>query len=166
MSALDSLFGFFSEGIAGSMEGAADREALAFNRKRLFESAAQQDLMASDELARGALEAGRIRQKGSDVAAQQAVAFAASGIDASTGTPAALGDSSRIFAELDVATAKNNARRAAMGHQAASKEDHREADRLAMEANQRAHARETRTLLSWGKGVASVASGGLNGGGL
>lgn len=166
MSAIDALFGFFAEGFSGSMERQADNAALAFNRKRLFEAAAQQDLMAADALARGGQEAGRIRQKGSDVAAQQAVAFAASGIDASTGTPAAVGDASRMFAELDASTAKNNARRVAMGHQAASKEYHREAQRLGMEVDQRAQARETRTLLAWGKGVASVASGGLNGGGL
>ena len=159
---LDALFGFFAEGIAGNPGGEADQ----FNYRRLYDAGKLQEGLAADSLQRGAVESGRIRQKGSAIAAQQAVAFAAGGIDASSGTPAALGDSSRIFSELDAATTMNNARREAMGHTQAAREYRRDAQGLGIEAGNRAAAREMRTLLAWGKAGISIASSGMNGGGM
>lgn len=163
---LDALFGFFTEGIAAGAEGRADSDSLAFNFRRLAEARRGQEGRATDALNLGAMEAGRIRQKGSDIAAQQAVAFASNNLDASSGTPAALVDASRMYAELDASTAMNNARRVALGHKEAAREYEREGQRLGIEARQRATARDTRVMLSWGKAAASMATSGMNGGGM
>lgn len=165
MSMIDALFGFVGETVAGIQEGGADSDALHFNRRRLFEARQQQEGLAADALQRGAVESGRIRQKGSDIAAQQAVAFAANGIDSSSGTPAALGDSSRIFSELDAATAMNNARREALGHKQAARTYERDSQQQDIEAKNRADARATRMVLAWGKAGASIISAGAGGGG-
>lgn len=164
MSALDSLFGFFTEGIAGAAEARAEKEANDFNYRRLYDAKKYSEGQATDELNRGAMDAGLIRQKGSAIEAQQAVAFASNGIDASTGTPASIMDASRMYAELDASTTMNNARRAALGHKQAAKDYEREAQRLGIDARAKAQARETRTLLAWGKGVTSIATGGIGGG--
>lgn len=69
-----------------------------------------------DALTRGAGEAGQIRMAGSALEGKQRLAYAASGIDATSGTAAQTIESSAVFSELDAATAVNNARREALGH--------------------------------------------------
>jgi hypothetical protein len=68
---------------------------------------------AADALATGATQAGQIRQKGSQVASEQKVALAASGVD-----PSSAGNlfaSTASTAELDALTARNNAAKKAWG---------------------------------------------------
>ena len=74
------------------------------------------DRAAADALARGAGEAGKMRAAGSDLAAQQMVAFANSGVDASVGTAANVQASTKAKAELEALTLENNAAREAWGY--------------------------------------------------
>lgn len=70
-----------------------------------------------DAVRRGQAEAGQQRLRASRMLGQQKVALAASGVDASVGTPAdVMADSARM-AELDALTIENNAAREAWGIQ-------------------------------------------------
>lgn len=71
---------------------------------------------ADDALARGGQQAGLLRMRTSQVIGQQKVGYAASGVDTQSGSPLQTMASSRMMGELDVATAKNNAARAAWGY--------------------------------------------------
>lgn len=71
---------------------------------------------AADALQRGATQVGQIRTRGTQVQAQQHLAYANSGIDAQSGTPVDVMASTRMMSELDAATARNNAARAAWGY--------------------------------------------------
>lgn len=70
---------------------------------------------AADSIARGNQEAARARMLATQTIARQKVAFAASGVDASVGTPADAGAGTRMMSELDAQTLKNNAAREAWG---------------------------------------------------
>lgn len=73
---------------------------------------------ATDTLQRGATAASLARMKGSQTAAKQGVAYAASGVDQSTGTAAAVQTSTNALGEYDALIASNNATREALGHKA------------------------------------------------
>lgn len=70
---------------------------------------------AADAIARGNADAARARMQATQMIARQKVAFASSGVDASVGTAAEAGASTRMFSELDAQTLKNNAAREAWG---------------------------------------------------
>lgn len=72
---------------------------------------------ANDALAQGQQDAGRARFSAGDMVNRQRVAYGASGIDAGVGTPAQVGASTMMMAELDARTAMNNAMRKAFGYQ-------------------------------------------------
>jgi hypothetical protein len=70
---------------------------------------------ADDAITRGSLAAGVARMKGSQLAAEQQVGYATSGIDVGVGTPAQTIAQTRMMSELDAQTLKNNAAREAWG---------------------------------------------------
>jgi hypothetical protein len=100
-TALD-IYGQAQEGDAKAKES-KDNQALA-NRA------------AADAIARGNQEAGRTRMETTQLLARQKVAFAASGVDASVGTPADVAASTAMFGELKAKTEENNAAREAFGY--------------------------------------------------
>lgn len=107
-----SLFG----GLVGSIASAGDAERQGREDAQAFERNARlARLAAMDAESRGAQEAGRARMKGTQVIGEQKVAFAASGVDVSSGSPLALMADSRMMSELDAQTLKNNAAREAWG---------------------------------------------------
>lgn len=75
------------------------------------------DRNAALEREQGSMAAGWARIKGTRAAQQQRVAFASAGIDTNSGTAMQLQESTAAMAELDAVTIRNNARRAAFGHE-------------------------------------------------
>lgn len=107
-------------GVTGEMAGLfvsllSQEQEAAFRREQAKENIALANAAARDALARGGREAALLRGQGTDVAAQQKVAFAAGGIDPTVGTPAAVAQATRGVSELDALTAQNNAAREAWG---------------------------------------------------
>ncbi|MFA5943194.1 MAG: hypothetical protein WC876_01870 [Candidatus Thermoplasmatota archaeon] len=70
---------------------------------------------AADAIARGNQDAGRTRMATTQLIARQKVAFAASGVDPTVGTPADVAASTAMFGELKAKTDENNAAREAFG---------------------------------------------------
>jgi len=99
---------------AVSMQAKSD--AYNANTERLRKAALAESANAVLTMQAGSIQAGQIRMKGSSIIAQQRVAFGASGVDATQGTPAGLATSSQLMSELDAQTAINNAARGALGH--------------------------------------------------
>ncbi|MGH9811527.1 MAG: hypothetical protein ACRD4T_00175 [Candidatus Acidiferrales bacterium] len=70
---------------------------------------------AADARIRGGMAAGRARLKRGQLLARQKVAYAASGVDPTVGTPAAVQASTDALGELDALTIEANAAREAWG---------------------------------------------------
>jgi hypothetical protein len=70
---------------------------------------------AGDAEARGALAAGNVRMQGSQLLGKQQTAYAASGVDSTTGSPLQHMMDTRVMTELDARTVENNALREAFG---------------------------------------------------
>lgn len=106
--------------VANLAGGAAQREAEGraydFNSRELERSAKLEDANAVDALARGSSQAGRLRQRGTQLQAEQALAYANSGVDSTVGTPAQVQSATGNVSELDALTTENNALREAWGH--------------------------------------------------
>jgi hypothetical protein len=95
-----------AKGVSGLMAGGAEAKIAETNA-----DLARRD--AANALQLGATQAGQIRAKGSQLASEQKVALAASGVD-----PSSAGNlfaSTASGAELDALTAKNNAVKKAWG---------------------------------------------------
>jgi hypothetical protein len=98
-----------AKGISGVLAGNAEAKIAETNA-----ALARRD--AANALQLGATQAGQIRAKGTQVASEQKVALAASGVD-----PSSAGNlfaSTASGAELDALTAKNNASKKAWGFEA------------------------------------------------
>jgi hypothetical protein len=98
-----------------AVEQEADAKAMAAKSReyqRASRAARQQE---ADALAKGSLESGKARQQGAEVVGEQRNAFASAGLDVNAGTAGQLQRSSEAYSELDAATARNNARREALG---------------------------------------------------
>ena len=144
------------------LAGDADREALSDNLAEIYRAKAYARLQEVDALQQGASQAGRVQLQAGQLEGQQRVAYALSGVDASSGSAAATINSSRLFSELDAATARNNAMRAAMGHRRAQ-------DLLDMKAGQlRRDFRnnQTRRTAEAATGAANVIGEALSFGGV
>lgn len=89
--------------------GMADKKQADANTKLANDAAA-------DSLIRASRDAGAVRSAGSQVAAQQFVAFTNSGVDASVGTAANVIASTDAQSELAALTVENNAAREAWGY--------------------------------------------------
>lgn len=96
-------------------QGVAADEAARTNARRMRAQAADVKAIANTE-------AGKVRTEATKIIGEQNVAFSASGVDASVGSPAALAAYSRAQAELDAQKMKNNAAREAWGINAQASE--------------------------------------------
>lgn len=115
-SVAGGFLGFFLDIGRWAAEDAAYAQTASLQSEEFRRARAAAEAQAADALQRGATQAGAIRTQASLLEGQQRVAYAMSGIDASSGSAAANIGSSRLIAELDAATAKNNAAREALGH--------------------------------------------------
>lgn len=104
-----------------------DQQVGSIEANRIASKVAAEDAKANieiarqagaDAIARGAQEAAKKRMEAAQVIGRQRVAFGASGVDGSVGTPVELAASTRMFSELDARTIENNAFREAMGFKA------------------------------------------------
>jgi hypothetical protein len=115
-----SLLGSVLSGIgqkqAADAQADADEENARLLRKRALEV-----------LQEGGAQAGRARMAGSQVIGKQKVAFAASGVDSTSGSALALMADSRLMSEVDALTLANNAAREARGIQAQAAQLERQA---------------------------------------
>jgi hypothetical protein len=100
---------------AAAVKGYAEHRAAAAESRIANANADLAEQSAADARRIGATEAGQIRAKGTQVASEQKVALASSGVDVSGGTAANLFATTMSAAELDALTAKNNAARRAWG---------------------------------------------------
>lgn len=87
------------------------------NAGELMRSSRMEEANAVAVRQRGAMEAGRKRMEGSQLAGQQKLAYALGNLDSGSGTAAQTMSSSAVFNELDAATLQNNAIRQAFGHE-------------------------------------------------
>lgn len=141
-------------GVQYTAEG--DEGKLEVQRDQQNESLA--NTAARDSMIRGDIQAGLARIHGSQVAAEQKVAYANSGVTLGEGTPAQTAANTRTMSTLDVMTIQNNAAREAFGYtsKAAQFELQTKMDAARMRNKQ------TGTLLS---GMSKFASAGSSGGG-
>lgn len=91
---------------------------------------------AADAQARGGVSAGRAREAGSALVAEQAAGYADSGVDPSRGTAAQVQANTQMRAELDAQTIKNNAAAEAWGFDQARKRSWEE-EKAKSSANER-----------------------------
>lgn len=123
---------------AAMMREAADNKRLAYSA-------------AADAEARGGVEAGRSRTQGTKLMAAQNTAYANSGVDPTTGTPAAVMAETQAVANLEAQTHLNNAAREAWGFRRHGLKYGQQADLDAAKAS----AQNTATVLG---GVGRFAS--------
>lgn len=97
-------------GVIGSIQEGQDAEFQAQKNKLLAQRA------GADALARGNRESAVSKMQGSQAIGEQQVAFGASGVDGSVGTPAALAATTRAVSDLDADTIRANAAREAWGY--------------------------------------------------
>lgn len=93
------------------------RRVALLEMSELDRAAKVADTNARLSLEQGALAAGWKRIEGTRMAQQQRLAFATAGIDPNSGTAAQLEQSTAAMAEQDAVALRNNAVRAAFGHQ-------------------------------------------------
>lgn len=113
---------------AQGQKAQAEAEAEAARRNALIARAA-----AGDALRRGQADSGLFRMHASQIIGQQQAMAAASGLEGTVGTPAALAGDSRLFSELDARMIRSNAAREAWGlrNQAAQFAAHAQAAKTA-----------------------------------
>lgn len=126
MGAVQTFTGILKQVAAYDAEKYAALEQVG----ELERAAAAENFNATSALLRGAQDAGRYRAQGGLVQGQQATGFALGNVDASSGSAADVQASSRMMAELDAQTARNNAIRQAFGHKEVARKYRAEVDRL------------------------------------
>lgn len=89
-------------------------------------NAAYARVAARDALERGQAAAGAYQREGSRIASQQQAVAASSGQDVSTGSAAALQQTTRVLSEMDALEALNNAAREARGYRIQASESLRQ----------------------------------------
>lgn len=93
--------------VGAAYQGARDQKAVANYNAQVAEQNAQDAIRQGDE------EAAKVQRQYAQVAGQQRAGFAANGIDADFGSAADALDQTDFFSQVDQATAKTNAQRAA-----------------------------------------------------
>jgi hypothetical protein len=112
--ALPLLFAQMGMQLFGTLVGRqSELEAGTANARELNRQALLEDANAVDALQQGAQRAGLARMAGTALAAKQRMAYAASGVDATVGTPAQVQASTALLSEYNAQLAKNDAVRAA-----------------------------------------------------
>lgn len=160
MSVLTEWIGGLTEAIAASVDEGRQAAIDAENRRRIEVAIAAERKARVLTLQRGAEQAGAARTRGTQLLGAQRVAIASNNLDASSGTAADLQASSAIFAEMDAATAQNNARAAALGHDAVLQryED------AAREIDRQKDARNAAYAAQFGKRAVAFVGSALGGG--
>lgn len=108
---------------------------------------------------KGRVDAGKVRMAGTQLAARQKVAYAASGVETTSGTAAAVQADTVGLAEVDAETVENNAAREVFGFQLQSEQSKRNRIRKLQAAERDAIG----SALSGAGQI--VGSGGIGGGG-
>lgn len=159
MSVLTEWIGGLTDAIAFSADEGNQAKVDAENRKRIEVAIAGERRARVMTLEAGARQAGEARIRGSQLQGSQRVAIAANNLDASSGTAADLQASSAIFSEMDAATAQNNARGAALGHDAVLQryEDARK------DIDRKKDERQAAYVAQWGKRALSFTTSALGG---
>ena len=159
MSVLTEWIGGLTDAVAFSVDETNQAKVDAENRKRIQLAIAQERRSRVMTLDAGAKQAGESRTRGTLFQGAQRVAIAANNLDASSGTPADLQASSAIFSEMDAATAQNNARAAALGHDAVLQryED------AARDIDRKKDERQAAYVAQWGKRALSFTTSALGG---
>jgi hypothetical protein len=105
------------------------------NQLELERQARLEDALAVDAVVRGKLAAGRLRQRGQQLAGKQRLAYAASGIEMTSGTAVDVQAGTQAMVELDAMMLENNAAAEAWGHKRVSDKYLYEAYRAGREAS-------------------------------
>lgn len=116
MELIKAMFGYGLQMTVGGLQGDADQQALIDNMVELDRARVRSRLDEGDGLMRANIEAGKYRMGATALEGQQRLSYAMGSIDSTSGTAAQTMASSRIYAELNQATARNNAMREALGH--------------------------------------------------
>lgn len=118
---------------------------------------------ARDALVRGGLIEGSIRMRGSAMNSEARAAFAASGIDASSGTAADIQATTTTMSEFDAHLAQNNTLREAMGYRLQQKRFQEERSNLVDEwsaKNAQYSLNQIGTMIKFGFDAASAGGEG------
>ena len=159
MSVLTEWIGGLTDAIAFNVNEGQQAAIDAQNRQRIELAIARERRARVMTLEQGARQAGAARVQGSQVHGAQRVALAANGLDASSGTAADLQASTSIFSELDATTAQNNARAAALGHDAVLQRY----DDALRDGGRQKDARAAAYAAQWGKRVINFTGSALGG---
>jgi hypothetical protein len=108
---------------AKAAEQQGEYEAMLFGR-----NASQSEIQAEDALARGRQQEGEVRRSTRLLGGSQRAAFAAQGLDLTTGSPSDVMENDAALGELDALTVRNNARREAMGFRAQAENERLQGD--------------------------------------
>jgi hypothetical protein len=118
----------------GAIADAGDKTYARYQNIKLLEKKVQYDrLNQLDAVAQGEQDAAAQTRKGSVTVQAQAMAYEASGVDSTVGTPATVAASTRLWSEHSARIARNNAYRKALGFQVQSEEDQAQLDILNQE---------------------------------
>jgi len=115
-SLFESFANFGSTVLGNNAQFKAMGEIQRLNNEDFDASIRTEDMNAVETLIRGAVMAGRLRSKSSQLIAKQRLAYVGSGVDAAVGTPLDVAGSTALTTELDAQTLMNDAVRAAWGH--------------------------------------------------
>lgn len=158
MSGIGQVFGGISQMVVGGAEMVDENQRI----RDQGQLERERDLhMAADALARGAVDAGRLRQQGSALIDSQKVAYANSGVDSTVGTAANVQQGTAADVELDAQTLKNNAAAEAWGF-----DQHRKMQWLEEQSKVAANNRKgVGTILGGAGNLLGGALGAFGGGG-
>jgi hypothetical protein len=118
-SIIGAVLGALFEGVQLGVEQGLDNQQQALQSREWNRAMRAQQLQEVDAYSRGAREVGQLRMRASQLEGSQRIGFAMGNVDATSGTAAGTISSSRLFSEVDAETARNNARREALGHKTA-----------------------------------------------
>lgn len=125
----------FGTGAVGVFGGSPGRAAADDEHSSRIAAAQVGELEAKQT---GDFEAGRVRSLGTQLIAKQNTAYANSGVDQTTGTPASVMADTRMMTERDARMAENNAARRVRGYKEQKRQAEREWDRRKNEEMQNA----------------------------
>lgn len=133
------------------------------NNEQLRRERSQADRAIEGAIEKGAYESGRQRIMGAQLGAKQRTAYANSGVDASTGTAAAVQADTSALSELDAQRASVNAAREAWGYKEQRKQSEQEYENRRGAINRKFDAQLLGGFTKWGTGVLGMGFGGGGG---
>jgi hypothetical protein len=160
---LNAMLGGVLQGAGLIAETEADNAAMELASREWQRAMRTVEAQRVDALVQGGQQAGQLRTRTSQIQGQQRLAFASSNVDASSGTAAQTQDSTGFYGELDAQTAKNNARRVALGHSRVEQQLLEEAKQAQLARKNRDTARVLRAFsipLNAGASALSNSTGG------